>query len=320
MDEHELDALVLFGNSGVNRAQHGQRVLALQPPRPPPLLPRRPAGRRRRALRRAHEPRPERARGQRRAASIEWGGYRPAEKVARDCASSGSRAARRARRRQRDVRDGDAVRALRSSCASSCRSRARRRHARVPAAPAVKSEEEVEWLRRAAELTDLAMLAAQRRGAARNERRRARRARRGRVPPPRRRSAAHHVPPLDADGRAERLPARRRTRPHAGSQRGDVIITEFSASLLGLLGSDPPADLRRRRADAESGSALFDVALERVRGARGRAVRAGRRPRRTRSRPPPSIPRGRLRDLRRPRARLRRRHPAAPRRPQPCSA
>ena len=79
MDEHGLSALVVFGNSGVEPREHGEPVLALEPPRPAPLLPRRPA-RPRAGARRSTPGSRTTSRTRARSATcpiIEWGGVRP---------------------------------------------------------------------------------------------------------------------------------------------------------------------------------------------------------------------------------------------------
>ena len=111
----------------------------------------------------------------------------------------------------------------------------------------IKSEEEVEWLRKAAELTDQAIIAlaegarpgmsdielvALSEAAYRPE---------GGMP------RIMFLRSMAMDDPNGCLPAQNPS--HRRIQAGDVIITEFSASLLGLHGPDPAPDLRRGRAD-----------------------------------------------------------------------
>jgi Xaa-Pro dipeptidase len=253
MDEHGLDALVLFGNSGVNR--HNQAnvfwlsnhldlhhcYLVLPRDGDATLL----------VGLTNHVPN---AREVSAVPDIEWGGYRPAEKVVERLAGA-----------QRVGLVGvNATFAMGMPYAHW-----QQLQQAVPGVVdvtrefqrlrLVKSEEEVEWLRRAAALSDLAMLAL------RDE------ARVGMTEYElvalaehayRRRGGQAHITflrsmPMDAPTGC--LPAQN---PSARRlERGDVIITEFSASYWGysgqlhrpvFIGAEPTADWQR----------LFDVALD----------------------------------------------------------
>ena len=265
MDEHGLDALVLFGNSGVNR--HDQAnvfwlsnhldlhhcYLVLPRGGEATLL----------VGLTNHVPN---AREVSDVPEIDWGGYRPAEKVAERLGG-----ARRvglvginatfamgmpyAHWQELDRRVPELVDVTREF-----------QRLRL-----VKSDEEIDWLRRAAELSDLAMLAL----------------RHGARPGVteyelvalaedayRRRGGQAHITflrsmPMDAPSGC--LPAQN---PSARRlERGDVIITEFSASYWGysgqihrpvFVGAEPTPEWQR----------LFDVALEAYQQL-SQAVRAG---------------------------------------------
>jgi Xaa-Pro dipeptidase len=265
MEKHGLEALVLFGNSGVNR--HNQAnvfwlsnhldlhhcYLVLSRDGDAALY----------VGLRNHIPN---AREVSDVPHVEWGGYRPAEKVA--------------------ARLGDAHRVgvvgINASFAMGMpyeHWRELDRH--VPELVdmtrefqrlrLVKSEEEVEWLRRAAELSDLAMLALQ-------EGARPRMTEYELVALAedayRRRGGQPHITflrsmPMDAPTGCvpAQNPSARRL------ERGDVIITEFSASYWGysgqlhrpvFVGAEPTAEWQRLFAVARA-------AYERL----AEAVRAG---------------------------------------------
>ena len=253
MDEHGLDALVLFGNSGVNR--HNQAnvfwlsnhldlhhcYLVLPRDGDATLL----------VGLTNHVPN---AREVSDVPRIEWGGYRPAEKVVERLAGMGrvglvgvnatfAMGMPYAHWQELERAVPELVDVTREF-----------QRLRL-----VKSEEEVEWLRRAAALSDLAMLAL------RDE------ARIGMTEYElvalaedayRREGGQAHITflrsmPMDAPTGC--LPAQN---PSARRlERGDVVITEFSASYWGysgqlhrpvFIGREPSADWQR----------LFDVALE----------------------------------------------------------
>jgi Xaa-Pro dipeptidase len=267
MDEHGLDALVLFGNSGMNR--HNQAnvfwlsnhldlhhcYLVLPREADPTLL----------VGLTNHVPN---AREVSDLPQIEWGGYRPAEKLvaqvggARRVGLVGINATFAmgmpyAHWQHLDRNVSELVDVTRDF-----------QRLRL-----VKSEEEVEWLRRAAELSDLAMVAL--RDGARS----------GMTEYElvalaedayRRRGGQPHITFLRSMPMAAptgcvpaQNPSRRRL------ERGDVVITEFSASYWGysgqlhrpvFVGADPTPEWQR----------LFDVALEAYRRLAA-AVRSGAR-------------------------------------------
>jgi Xaa-Pro dipeptidase len=265
MDEHDLDALVLFGNSGVNR--HNQANVFwlsnhLDLHHCYAVLPREGEA----ALFVGLTNHVPNAREVSDVPHIEWGGYRPAEKVAarlggaRRVGLVGINATFEmgmpyAHWQELDRRVPELVDVTREF-----------QRLRL-----VKSDEEVKWLRRAAELSDLAMLAL----------------RDGARPGVteyelvavaedayRRRGGQAHITflrsmPIDAPTGClpAQNPSARRLEP------GDVIITEFSASYWGYSGqihrpvfvdAEPTAEWQR----------LFEVALEAYRRLAG-AVRAG---------------------------------------------
>jgi Xaa-Pro aminopeptidase len=265
MDEHALEALVLFGNSGVNR--HNQANVFwlsnhLDLHHCYLVLPREGEA----ALFVGLANHVPNAREASDVPVIEWGGYRPAEKVAERLGGAGrvglvgvnatfAMGMPYGHWQELDRRVPELVDVTRE----------------FQGLRLVKSEEEIDWLRRAAELSDLAMLAV------------------GDGARPgmtefelvalaedayRRLGGQAHITflrsmPMDAPTGC--LPAQN---PSArGLERGDVIITEFSASYWGysgqlhrpvFLGAEPSPEWQR----------LFDVALAAYEGLAA-AVRAG---------------------------------------------
>jgi Xaa-Pro aminopeptidase len=265
MDEHELEALVLFGNSGVNR--HNQANVFwlsnhLDLHHCYLVFPREGDATLFVGLAN-HVPN---AREVSDVPNIEWGGYRPAEKVAACLGGA----------RRIGIVGVNATFAMGmpyahwqeldgavSELVDVTREFQRLR--------LVKSEEEVEWLRRAAALSDLAMVAL-RDGA-----------RAGMTEYElvalaedayRRRGGQPHITFLRSMPMDEPTGCVPAQNPSARRlERGDVIITEFSASHWGysgqlhrpvFLGAEPTAEWQR----------LFDVALEAYERL-VRAVRAG---------------------------------------------
>jgi len=265
MDEHGLDALVLFGNSGVNR--HNQAnvfwltnhldlhhcYLVLPRDSEPTLL----------VGLTNHVPNAREVSGIR---AVEWGGYRPAEKIAERLGAA----------RRVGLVGVNATFDMGMPYAHYLTLRDRvgevvdvtRKFQRLRL---VKSDEELEWLRRAAELSDKAMVAV------------AEGARPGMTEVELVALAEHayrseggmpHITFLRSmamDNPTGCVPAQNPS--HRPLERGDVIITEFSASYWGYSGqlhrpifvdAEPAPDWRR----------LFDAALAAYEGL-VEAVRTG---------------------------------------------
>ncbi len=265
MDEHGLDALVLFGNSGVNR--HNQAnvfwltnhldlhhcYLVLPRDSEPTLL----------VGLTNHVPNAREVSGIR---AVEWGGYRPAEKIAERLGAA----------RRVGLVGVNATFDMGMPYAHYLTLRDRvgevvdvtRKFQRLRL---VKSDEELEWLRRAAELSDKAMVAV------------AEGARPGMTEVELVALAEHayrseggmpHITFLRSmamDDPTGCVPAQNPS--HRPLERGDVIITEFSASYWGYSGqlhrpifvdAEPAPDWRR----------LFDAALAAYEGL-VEAVRTG---------------------------------------------
>ncbi len=265
MDEHGLDALVLFGNSGVNR--HNQAnvfwltnhldlhhcYLVLPRDSEPTLL----------VGLTNHVPNAREVSGIR---AVEWGSYRPAEKIAERLGAA----------RRVGLVGVNATFDMGMPYAHYLTLRDRvgevvdvtRKFQRLRL---VKSDEELEWLRRAAELSDKAMVAV------------AEGARPGMTEVELVALAEHayrseggmpHITFLRSmamDDPTGCVPAQNPS--HRPLERGDVIITEFSASYWGYSGqlhrpifvdAEPAPDWRR----------LFDAALAAYEGL-VEAVRTG---------------------------------------------
>ena len=310
MREHELSALVVFGNSGDEPGQHGQPVLALEPPRPASLLPRRPAGRgpRDRALHRPDEPRAQRAARSATSPSSSGAATRRPSAWPRAWRRSASTAGRVGLVGVNATFSMGMPYAHHAPAArEAARPRARRRDAavRAPAADQVRGGGRVapEGRRAHGQGDDRAGRGRE----AGHERRRARRAR------PRPRTA----PRAGCRGSCSCARWRWTTRTaacpaqnpsHRRISAGDVIITEFSASYWGYTGQiQRPIFVEAE--PTEEWQRMFDVALESyetiVEMLKPGDDRGRGHPRELDDR------RGRVRHLRRPRARLRRRHHAA---------
>ncbi len=310
LGEHDLDALVLFGNSGVNRhnnvnpfwlteyldMHHCYLVVPREPDAESVLY----------VGLVNHVPD---ARERVETARVEWGGYDPGATVAARLRELGARRA--------GLVGVNAVWSVGMPWQHHARLREELPELELEELTAafaglriVKSAEEIERIRGAAELTDLAILALQRE--ARPGRSEAElvaicedayRRRGGSV----RITFLRSMPMAAPNGcLPAQNPGGRRL------ERGDVILTEFSASLGAYSGqvhrpvfvqAEPTAEWQR----------LFDVARDGLRADRGRHARRLERGRRDPQRV--GDRRGRLRDLRRPDPRLRDRLHGAARRP-----
>ena len=254
MDEHGLGALVLFGNSGVNRANQANVAWLsnhLDLHHCYLVVPREGEAAALFVGLLNHVPH---ARELGDVPVVEWGGYRPAEKVAERL-----RGVRRAGLVGINAKFGlgmpyEHYLTLREQVPELVDVTAAFQRLRL-----VKSSEEVDWLRRAARLTDLAMLAlvdAARPGASEAElvaaAENAYRAEGGMT-----RISFLRSMPMDAPSGCvpAQNPASRRL------ERGDVVITELSASFWGytgqihrpvFVGAEPAPEWQR----------LFEVAKE----------------------------------------------------------